>query len=49
MADTRKHDALRAQIDKMVKQGWSISGRDPVRLECCGRVMQVRGGALIHG
>lgn len=45
----RKHHALREQIDKMVRQGWSISGRDPVRLECCGRVMLVRGGALING
>lgn len=47
--DSRKHHALRAQIDRMVRQGWSISGRDPVRLECRGRVMQVRGGALING
>ena len=46
---TRQYHALRAQIDKMVRQGWSISGRDPVRLECCGRVMQVRGGVLING
>lgn len=47
--DSRKHNELRAKIDTMVRQGWSISGRDPVRQECCGRVMLVRGGALIDG
>lgn len=47
--DARKYTALRIVIDRMISQGWSISGRDPVRLECLSRVMLVRGGALIDG
>lgn len=47
--ESRKHAALRVVIDRMIAQGWSISGRDPVRLECVGRVMLVRGGVLING
>nr|WP_286948287.1 hypothetical protein [Pseudomonas sp. UBA6718] len=47
--DSRKYHDLRARIGKMLAQGWSLCGRDPVRLECCGRVLLVRGGALIDG
>lgn len=45
----RKYHALRAHIDKMLAEGWSITGRDPVRLER-GRVVKVvRGRAVIDG
>lgn len=46
--DARKHNALRACIDKLVQQGWSISGRDPVRLERGSRISIVRNGKLIN-
>lgn len=49
MAEQRKYHAMRAHVEQLLARGWSISGRDPVRLECRGRVMQVRGGALING
>ncbi len=45
----RKYHALRAHIDKMLAEGWSITGRDPVRLERASRVLIVRGRALING
>lgn len=41
--------ALRSRIDELLAAGWSITGRDPVRLERGVRVLQVRGGALIDG
>ena len=49
MSDHRIHHALRAQIDQMISQGWSLTGRDPVRLERGPRVLLVRWGALIDG
>lgn len=41
--------ALRQRIDELLAAGWSITGRDPVRIERGVRVLQVRGGALIDG
>lgn len=41
--------ALRNRIEELLAAGWSITGRDPVRLERGVRVLQVRGGALIDG
>lgn len=45
----RTNTAMRARIDQMVKEGWSIAGRDPVRLERGVVILQVRGRALIDG
>lgn len=47
--DARKYNALRAHIDMMIRLGWSISGRDPVRLERGSRISIVRDGMLING
>ena len=47
--DSRKYHDLRARIDDLIAQGWSITGRDPVRLERAPRVLIVRGRALING
>nr|WP_298117385.1 hypothetical protein [uncultured Pseudomonas sp.] len=46
---TRVLHALRQRIDELVAHGWSISGRDPVRLERGSRVLLVRFGGLIDG
>ncbi|WP_280288449.1 hypothetical protein [Pseudomonas sp. BN417] len=40
---------MRTHIDKLLDQGWSITGRDPVRLELHQRVKIVRGGVLVDG
>ncbi|WP_339521759.1 hypothetical protein [Pseudomonas sp. EA_35y_Pfl2_R111] len=45
----RQRPALRQRIDELLAAGWSITGRDPVRIERGVRVLQVRGGALIDG
>lgn len=45
----RVRPALRQRIDELLAAGWSITGRDPVRIERGVRVLQVRGGALIDG
>jgi hypothetical protein len=47
--DTRKSTAMRLHIKKMQADGWSITGRDPVRLERGPRVQVVRGEVLIGG
>jgi hypothetical protein len=49
MNELRSNKDMRALIEKMLCHGWSLSGRDPVRLELRGRVKLVRGGALIDG
>lgn len=49
MAEQRKYHAMRAHVEQLLARGWSISGRDPVRLECGRRVKVVRGGVLIDG
>lgn len=41
--------ALHRRIDELLAHGWSISGRDPVRLERGSRVLLVRFGGLIDG
>lgn len=46
----RTNTAMRERIEQMVRdEGWSIAGRDPVRLERGVVVLQVRKGALIRG
>ena len=47
--DSRKYHDLRARIDDLITQGWSITGRDPLRLERGPRALIVRGRALING
>lgn len=47
--DSRKYHDLRARIDDLITQGWSITGRDPIRLERAPRALIVRGRALING
>jgi hypothetical protein len=49
VSEPRIHHALRARIDQLISQGWSLSGRDPVRLERDGwPVCEVRYGMLIE-
>jgi hypothetical protein len=46
----RKYHALRARIDGLIKNdGWSITGREPVRLERGSRVLVVNMGSLVDG
>lgn len=47
--ERRGFHALRRHIDKLLDQGWSITGRDPVRLERHQQVKIVKGGVLIDG
>jgi hypothetical protein len=49
LIDTRKNTAMRLHIEKMQADGWSITGRDPVRLELGVQVRVVRNGVLIDG
>ena len=49
MADQREYAALRAHIDQLIIRGWSITGREPVRLERDGwPVCEVRHGMLVE-
>lgn len=49
MNNNRKNNAMRARIDELLAAGWSIAGRDPVRIDSGrGFAYIVRGGALIH-
>ena len=46
----RKYHALRTRIDQLIEQeGWSITGREPVRLERGAHVLIVKNGSLIDG
>lgn len=47
--ERRSFHAMRKHVDKLLTQGWSITGRDPVRLELHQRVKIVRGGVLVDG
>ncbi|MCY1267124.1 hypothetical protein D3C80_330750 [compost metagenome] len=47
--ERRGYHAMRKHIDKLLDEGWSITGRDPVRLELHQRVKIVKGGVLIDG
>ncbi|KFX71279.1 hypothetical protein TMS3_0104970 [Pseudomonas taeanensis MS-3] len=46
-AEQRQYHAMRAHIDQLLAKGWSISGRDPLRLESAGHSCIVRHGMLI--
>ena len=43
----RKNDAMRKRIDELIACGYSLSGRDPVRLERGRSVKIVRGKVII--
>ncbi len=47
-ADFRTNNHLRSHIEAMISCGFSISGRDPVRLERGTQVYEVRGKLLIQ-
>lgn len=47
--ERRTNPAMRARVDELLSQGYSISGRDPVRLERGRVVYVVRGEMLING
>ena len=49
LKDTRVHAAMRLHIEDLLNNGWSITGRDPVRLEMGVQVKTVRNGVLIDG
>lgn len=46
----RKYHELCTRADQLIEQeGWSIIGREPVRLECGAHVLIVKNGNLIDG
>lgn len=47
--NVRVFNDLRVRIDQMISDGWSVTGRDPVRLERGVQIKIVRGRALING
>ncbi|MCO6056607.1 hypothetical protein NG726_07950 [Pseudomonas sp. MOB-449] len=47
--ERRGFHAMRKHVDRLLDQGWSITGRDPVRLERHQWVKIVKGGRLIDG
>jgi hypothetical protein len=48
-SERRCYHDMRRLIDKLLDKGWSITGRDPVRLERFHQVKIVRGGVLVDG
>lgn len=49
MADSRENYPMRLKIDQLLSQGWSLNGRDPVRLQRGNQIKIVQGKALIDG
>lgn len=47
--DSRKLTEMRARVTQIVAEGWSIAGRDPLRLQRGRAVKVARGRALIDG
>lgn len=45
--EQRSLHSMRKHIDRMLARGWSITGRDPLRLESAGRTCVVQHGMLI--
>ncbi len=45
--NNRKWHDCRAYVDKLLESGWSITGRDPLRLEFGRMCKIVRGGCVI--
>lgn len=46
--DQRRNRLMRRRVDQMIMDGFSLSGRDPVRLERGTQVYEVRGGLLVR-
>lgn len=46
--ERRTNHAMRKRIDELVSQGYSITGRDPLRMERGRVVLIVRGGVIIN-
>lgn len=46
--ERRANHAMRLRVTELVGQGYSISGRDPLRLERGRVVLIVRGGMIIN-
>jgi hypothetical protein len=47
VSEQRSLHSMRKHIDLMLAKGWSITGRDPLRLESAGRTCVIRHGMLI--
>ncbi|MDX1365937.1 hypothetical protein [Pseudomonas sp.] len=47
MQEQRYLPALRAHIDQLLREGWVIAQRDPIRLQFAGRSCLVMHGMLI--
>ncbi len=46
--EKRRNRSMRRLVDQMVLDGFSLSGRDPVRLERGPQVYEIRGGVLVR-
>lgn len=44
---TRKHHATRARVEELLAQGWSIAGREPLRLARGRAALEVRANGVI--
>ena len=47
--DSRQLADMRARVDQLLIEGWSIAGREPLRLQRGRSVKVARGRALIDG
>ncbi|WP_324732923.1 hypothetical protein [Pseudomonas paeninsulae] len=47
MQEQRYLPALRAHIDQLLREGWVIAERNPLKLQCRGRTCLVMHGMLI--
>lgn len=47
--ENRKYHAMRERVQQLLDLGWSITCRDPLRIEAAGKAYIVRGGVLING
>lgn len=45
--EQRKNEAMRQRVDQLIACGYSLTGRDPVRLERGRSVKVVRGKVII--
>lgn len=49
LTERRTNHAMRLRVTELVKQGYSITGRDPLRMERGRVVLIIRGGVIING
>jgi hypothetical protein len=47
MNDQRRNQAMRERIEQYLNNGWSLTGRNPVRIERGRAAKQVRGDMII--